>query len=41
MTYRELYFYLFGQVARAVEELEQGCVLAAAERLIAAQQEAE
>ena len=39
--YRALYFYLFGQIAAAVEELEQGKIVLAAERLIEAQKKAE
>ena len=39
--YKALYFYLFGQLAAALEELEQGKVVLAAERLIEAQREAE
>ncbi len=39
--YRGLYFRLFGAIADAVEELEQGRAEAALERLVAAEREAE
>ena len=39
--YRALYFYLFGQIAAAVEELEQGKIVLAAERLVETQKKSE
>lgn len=40
-SYRELYFHLFGIMARATELLEEGKVLPAMDLLITAQQQAE
>lgn len=40
-SYKELYLYLFRQIADAVEDLERGRTSSARERLIHAQQQAE
>lgn len=40
-SYKNLYFYLFGVIADAVEYLERGEVILAMQRLIEAQEEAE
>ena len=40
-SYKELYFQLFGALADAVEELEDGRILRATDRLIRALREAE
>lgn len=40
-SYKSLYFYLFGVIADAVEDLEHGEVILAMQRLIQAQEEAE
>lgn len=40
-TYEDLYFYLFGAIAEALEDLERGEVMLAINRLVMAQQEAE
>ena len=40
-SYKELYFQLFGALADAVEELEDGRILRATDRLIRAMREAE
>lgn len=40
-SYKDLYFHLFGAMARAAEYLEQGNVILAYECLVTAQLEAE
>ena len=40
-SYKDLYFYLFGALANAVEHLEKGDTLLACDCLITAQQKAE
>ncbi|MBQ7050586.1 MAG: hypothetical protein IJN87_08165 [Firmicutes bacterium] len=39
--FRKLYFKLFAAIADAVEDLENGCLTSAKEKLINVQQEAE
>jgi len=40
-SYRKLYFFLFGAIAEATAEMEQGRVVLAYGRLVKTQQEAE
>ena len=40
-SYRKLYFFLFGAIAGATAEMEQGRVVLAYDRLVKAQQAAE
>jgi len=40
-SYQELYFHLFAAMADATEQLEQGKIILAHERLVRAQREAE
>ena len=41
ISYKDLYFHLFGAMAQAVEHLEQGHILQAYDCLVKAQQETE